>query len=219
MLAALGCAPAVAADRPVELSVFVGARTGADLDAGTTGGSSADAGVGPSLGLSVGWWVRPDAWLEVLFDRQRLEFDSGTTGRFDLDVDFLQFGASYEPPRNGPSPYVTVALGLSRYGADPGSVSDGTGFSASVAGGLKVPIGTRALFRLEARGWAAFTSASAAVSCGPGCSFDFSGSGWWQLGLRAGFAFRTHGRTPPGRVSPDGGTRECARCIASSSPR
>lgn len=191
-----------AAERPPELAVYLGARTGANLDATSSVGPEAEADAGLSWGVSVGWWVRPDAWFEVLFDRQTLEFaptPGSSIERFEMNSDFLQFGGAYEPPREGLRPYVTVALGLSRYGADPGSVSDSTGLSASIAGGFKVPMGRKALFRLEARGWAAFTSSSAAVSCGPGCSFAFSGEGWWQLGLRAGFAFR------PGRAALEGG--------------
>lgn len=91
-----------------------------------------------------------------------LEFDG-----FDMKVDFLQFAAGYEPPREGSRPYVTVGFGLSRYGADPGSVSASTGMSGSIGGGVKVPMGRRALFRLEARGWAGVTDSSAAIAWCP----------------------------------------------------
>jgi hypothetical protein len=186
-----------AADRHPEISASLGYRSGGSLDASSTGGPGADADAAPSWGLAVGWWVRPDGWFEVLYDRQALEFEpakGSTIERFDMSVDYLQFGAGYQPPRDGLSPYVTVAFGLSRYGADPGSVSESTGLSASIGGGFKVPIGKKTLFRLEARGWATLTSSSAAVTCGPGCSFAFSGEGWWQLGVRAAFSFCPQGR-------------------------
>ena len=67
------------------------------------------------------------------------------------------------------------------------------GLSGSIGGGFKVPLGRKASFRLEARGWAAFTGSSAAVVCGPGCSFGFSGEGWWQIGVRAAISFCPHG--------------------------
>jgi len=189
-------APIAAAERSVEIAPTVGYRNGATLDASSAGTGGAEASASWSWGLSFGWWVRPDGWLEVIFDRQTLDFepDAGSAARpFDIDVDYLQFGGGYEPPRAGLRPYVTAAFGLSRYGADPGSVSDATGLSASIGGGFKVPLSSKALLRLEARGFAVITSSSTEVVCGPGCSFSFSGSGFWQVGLRAAVAFRPGG--------------------------
>jgi hypothetical protein len=186
-----------AADRRPEYALFLGVRNGATVDASSTVGEGAEADASASWGVSAGWWVRPDGWFEVLFDRQVLRFEptrNSETEPFDMKVDFLQFGAGYEPPREGLKPYVTVGFGLSRYGADPGSVSESTGLSGSIGGGFKVPMGRKALFRLEARGWAGITSSSAAVVCGEGCSVGFGGSGWWQLGIRAGIAFCPDGR-------------------------
>ena len=131
--------PVAAADRSVELTGFLGYRDGGELQ-------GADADPAPSWGLGVGWWIRPDAWFEVFYDRQVLDFD-----RFDLAVDYLQFGGGYEPPRQGVRPYVTVAAGLGHFGADPGSVDDPVNFSGSIGGGFKLPLSRRALFRLEAR--------------------------------------------------------------------
>jgi len=170
-------APLLAADRPMELTGFLGYRDGADLQ-------ELEADGAPSWGLGVGWWVRPDAWFEVFYDRQTLDFDL-----FDLDVDYLQIGGGYEPPRQGVRPYVTVAAGLGRFGANPGHVDDSTGVSGSIGGGFKLPLSKKTLFRLEARGWAMVTSSSTAVVCGPGCSVSFSGEGWWQFGVRAAFSY------------------------------
>jgi hypothetical protein len=92
-------------------------------------------------------------------------------------------------------PYVTAAVGLARFGSIPGPESETTGLSASIGGGFKVPLGSKALFRLEARGWTVLTGGSATVVCGPGCSLTLNGSGWWQVGVRAAVAFRPAGRT------------------------
>jgi hypothetical protein len=189
LAALLAFSPLAAADRNPEYAVSLGIRNGATIDETSSGGASPEADPAISFGLSAGWWVRPDGWFEVLFDRQVLAFDT-----FDMNVDFLQFAAGYEPPSEGVKPYVTVGFGLSRYGADPGSVSDSTGLSASIGGGFKVPMGRKALFRLEARGWAGITSSSAAVVCGEGCALGFGGSGWWQLAVRAAIAWCPKGR-------------------------
>jgi hypothetical protein len=185
----LAVTPLAAADRHPEYALSLGFRNGASIDSSSSGGGRNEADPAASFGASVGWWVRPDGWFEVLFDRQVLAFDT-----FDMKVDFLQFGAGYEPPREGLKPYVTAGFGLSRYGADPGTVSDSTGLSASIGGGFKVPMGRKALFRLEVRGWSGITSSSAAVVCGEGCTVGFGGSGWWQLGVRAAIAFCPEGR-------------------------
>ncbi len=182
-----------AAERDAEFAPWLGFRSGASLDSTTAGVASAEADAAWSLGLSAGWKVRPDGWLEVLFDHQTLEFDQGSGAdarRFDVEVDYLQVGGGYEPPRAGTRPYVTAGLGLAWFGSDPGSVSDSMGLSGSIGGGFKVPIGRKALFRLEARAWAVLTSGTLAVDCGPGCRFSLGGEGFWQVGLRAAVAFR-----------------------------
>lgn len=199
VFALLAVTPVAAAERPMELSAWLGFRGGASVDASSTGGPGAEADPAASWGLSYGWWVRDDGWFEVLFDRQHLEFEpkSGSfVERFEMDVDFLQFGAGYEPKpkKKGVRPYVTAAFGISRWGADPGEVTESTGLSGSIGGGFKVPMGAKALFRLEARGYAALTSESAAVVCGDGCSFALGGEGWWQFGVRAAVAFRLGSR-------------------------
>jgi hypothetical protein len=177
LLALLLAQPLAAAERGMELTGFLGYRDGGHME-------DLDADPAPSWGVGVGWWVRPDAWFEVFYDRQELEFD-----RFDLTVDYLQIGGGYEPPKEGLRPYVTVALGAGRYGADPGHVSDSTGLSGSIGGGFKLPLSKKSLFRLEARGFGMVTSSSTTVECGPGCSVDFSAEGWWQFGVRAALAF------------------------------
>jgi hypothetical protein len=189
---ALAVTSLAAAERNIEIAPAVGYRNGASLDSNASGSAGADASASPSWGLSVGWWTRPDGWLEVLFDRQTLEFEptaSSQARRFDIVVDYLQFGGGYEPRRERVRPYVTASVGLNRFGSIPGPESETTGLSASIGGGFKAPLGRKVLFRLEARGWAVLTSGSATIVCGPGCSFTLNGSGWWQVGLRAAVAF------------------------------
>ena len=169
--------PAAANPRP-DLTVFLGYRSGASLE-------EVEADPAPSYGLSFGWWVREDGWFEALLERQTLDF-----GLFDLHLDTLQLGGGYEPARPGVRPYVTVAVGVAWYGADPGTVNDSLGLAGSVAAGAKVPLGDRTFLRFEARGYASFSSSSAAVVCGPGCTVAFGGEGFGQFGVRAGFGYR-----------------------------
>jgi hypothetical protein len=185
VVAAIGFRPASAAPRAVELLPLVGVRGGADLEADMPAVRPATAGPSPSFGLAVDWFVRPDAWFEVLADHQTLEFSA-----FDFAVDYLQFGGGYGPPEGRVRPYVTAGVGLTRYGASSGEVASTIGASGSIGGGLKVPIRQRLSFRFEVRGYATATDASVSVACGPGCVVQFGANGWYQLAATVGLAIR-----------------------------
>jgi hypothetical protein len=191
---AMTVAPAVAAPRPVELTPFIGVRGGANLEASVPAVPPAEAGPSVSFGLGVEVFVRPDGWFEAFIDHQTLSFTSAPsafgTSRFDFAVDYLQFGGGYEPPEGRVRPFVTAAVGLTRYGASTGELKNTLGASGSLGGGLRVPIGKRLALRFEVRGYATITDAALSVTCGPGCFIEFAGSGWYQLAARAGLSIR-----------------------------
>jgi hypothetical protein len=185
---------AAAAQYLVELVPMFGVRGGANLEADAPAVAKATASPSPSFGLAVDWFVRPDAWFELLADHQTLEFTSDPssfgTSAFDFAVDYLQFGGGYGPSEGRVRPYVTAGVGLTRYGASSGEVGSTIGASGSLGGGLKVPIGKRVAFRFEVRGYATTTDAAVSVTCGPGCFVQFAADGWYQLGVTAGLAIR-----------------------------
>jgi hypothetical protein len=194
VIGALSAAPAAAGRDAVEMLPVVGVRGGADLEADTPGVPKATASPAPSFGLVVDWYVRPDAWFEVLVDHQTLEFTSEPssfgTSRFDFAVDYLQFGGCYGPAEGRVRPYVAAALGLTHYGASPGEVGSTLGASGSLGGGLRVPVHDRLAFRFELRGYATLTSAAVSVAYGSGSVVQFGGSGWYQLAATFGVAIR-----------------------------
>jgi len=151
---------------------MVGFRNGANLDASQPGYPPATADASASFGLGADFYVHPDAWFETFLERQTLRFQADPNtfgiGRFDVSVDYLQFGGGYEPHPGRTRPFV----------------------SASIGGGMKVQIGRRAALKLELLGYATFSSSTVAVTCGPGCFVNFSGTGWYQLAARAGLAVR-----------------------------
>lgn len=196
-VAALAAAavPAAAGDRRIELVPMAGLRGGATLDSNRTAVPPAEADPSLSYGLDLVVYLRPDAWFETFWDRQTLRFtadpDVFGAGRFDFTVDYLQFGGGYEGrPEATVSPFVTASLGLTHYAADAGSVGSSTGFSGSLGGGFKVPAGKRVAFRFEVRGYATVTDAAVSATCGPGCTVQFSSSGWYQISARAGLVIR-----------------------------
>ena len=192
--AAAAAEPAAAKPYPVELIPTIGVRNGATLDADTVGLPPATADASPSFGLTVDWFVRPDAWFEVFVDHQTLSFTSDPaafgTSSFDLAIDYLQFGGGYGPATGRVRGYVTAAVGLTRYGASPGDVGSSIGASGSLGGGMKVPVSSRMALRFELRGYATVTDAAVSVTCGPGCFVQFAADGWYQLGLTFGLAIR-----------------------------
>jgi hypothetical protein len=195
LLAAFAGAAARAAEPapPIDLMPSLGVRNGIDLQASVPAVPPAEAGASASLGLGVEVFVRPDGWFEAYVDHQNLRFTAdpafGTT-RFDLAVDYLQFGGGYEPQIGRVRPFVAAALGITRYGASNGTVKNTIGASGSLGGGFRVPVSDRVSFRFEVRGYATASSAAVSVACGAGCFVEFAASGWYQLAARAGIAVR-----------------------------
>jgi len=193
-IAAAAAPYAATAEPRFELTPGVGVRGGLVLEADDPLDLRSEANPAGSWGLSLAWFVRSDGWLEVLFDRHRLRFRGDGSGAveddFDLEVDYLQLGGGYQPRRRGARPYVTVAVGVTRQHAYPGSTSQSVVPSGSIGGGVKLPMGRRALLRLEGRAWGTFTETEVSVACGAGCRVDLRGTGWGQLGLNAGLSFK-----------------------------
>jgi len=192
--AATPAAPAAAGERPIELVPMVGVRGGANLEPDQPGYPPAEAQPSISYGLDLDVYLRPDAWFETFIDRQTLSFDADPAvfgaSQFEMNVDYLQFGGGYEPSQGKVTPFVSATLGLTRYGADTGTVDHTIGFSGSIGGGFKAPIGKRVKIKLEVLGYATASGAALSVSCGPGCFVQFASGGWYQIAARVGLAIR-----------------------------
>ena len=178
----------------MQLIPTVGVRSGLELEAEIPATPPAEADPSLSFGLTFDVGLSRETWFEVLLERQQLEFTappgSFTVPRFDVNVDYLHFGASYGPVREGLRPYVSVAAGLTHFGLDDASTDSSLAFSGSLAGGFDAALSPRLALRIEGRGYATFAASALAVTCGPGCVVEFDGSGWYQFALRAGLAIR-----------------------------
>jgi hypothetical protein len=188
-LAALAAAPC-RAEHVVELVPAIGVRNGVTLSPDASGVGKVEAGMSGTIGFGVNVQVKPDGWFESFVDHQSLTFDGAGTDPFDVAVDYLQFGGRYQPGEGSIHPFVSAALGFTRFGSHPGDVGNSVGVSGSLAGGFQVPIGRSAAFHFEARGYATLDNAAISAVCGPGCFITFHGDGWYQFAARAGFAFR-----------------------------
>lgn len=189
----LGVLSVQAADREIELTPLIGVRGGATLDPQFIEDGRAKADATESYGLLLDFRVKPTAKVEIFADRQRLTFENSEISgadRFDLTVDYLQAGSTYEPRRKRHRPFVGFALGLVRFGSDSASIRDSVGLSASLGGGLKVPLKDRLALRLELRYYGTISDASVFASCGPGCSVELDSDGWSQFAGRIGLAIK-----------------------------
>lgn len=208
VLLSIAVPPLRASDRSVEITPLLGLRGGATLDSNRAAEEKAEADAAPSVGLAVDFRVRPDARVEVFLDRQVLEFDADPVlfgaERFDLTIDYLHAGGVYEPPGRRARPFVSAALGLTRFDPDGASVDDSLSLSGSLAGGVKIPMGARLSLRLEARAYASFSDLSIQASCGPGCVVNLAAGGWYQVAGRIGLAIRLSREVPPGRGGSEG---------------
>ncbi len=193
IVAAVAMTPAAFAS-DVELIPFIGGRGGASVDLDDPAEGSLDADAALSFGMTVTWPVRPDGMLEVFFDRMNTSFDRASDplapGPFDVTVDYLHFGGIYEPPGDKVRPFVAASLGVTHYDSGDVEVRDDFGFSGSAAAGARIILNDRLSLRLEARGYATFTSVEFAGVCGAGCIVAIKGSGWYELSGRFGFAIR-----------------------------
>jgi hypothetical protein len=182
------------AKSPVWLIPQIGVRGGANLEADVPAVPPATASPSLSFGLAADVYIRPDAWFEVFADHQTLHFTSDPsafgTESFDFAVDYLQFGGGYGPAEGRVQPYVTASVGLTRYGTSSGDVGSTIGFSGSIGGGMKVPVGKRLALRFDLRGYATLTDAAVSVTCGPGCFVNFSANGWYQVAGTVGLAIK-----------------------------
>jgi hypothetical protein len=187
-LAAGSAAPAVG--ESFKLTLLGGLATGFDLDDGATG-VARPADEGPALGLALGFPLRDNRTLEVVWVDQHFDVPpvayGGETIGFALDT--ITIGGTVEWPKGRLSPFLSGTGGFTLLRPDDSAYDIELLLAASIGGGVKVELADWLALRLEGRGVAMFTTGGVAGVCGGGCVLTFSGSGLIQLELLAGLAF------------------------------
>ena len=79
---------------------------------------------------------------------------------FDIDVNYYHIGVLGQWPTEHVTPFVSGGLGVADLRPTHPGLSDSRRFSATLGGGIKVPIAEHVGFRLEARGYWSDTSES-----------------------------------------------------------
>jgi hypothetical protein len=173
-----------------ELTVLSGLGLGGEFEDAATG-ETRQPDEALSLGLALGFQLGNGRTLEVVWTHQELQVPPTTDGGagVDLGLDSLGVGGTYEWASGAVQPFVSGTAGLTVLSPDAGYDLEVL-LSATLGGGVKIPVSPKVGVRLEARGALMLATGSAAGVCGSGgCLLTFSGAGLARLELLAGLSF------------------------------
>lgn len=174
--------------RDVEVAPQVGGRFGGELtDEATNRDVSLDSGT--AFGLEVDVALAGEGrYLRLFWSRERTEAElpDPALPPQPLTLDYLHFGGVYRLTQRTVHPYVAAGVGLMVIDADDSEVFP----SASLAGGVRWPIGSRLALWIEGRGIATFETGEAQLVCGGGCVLGLSGGGFFQTEIQTGLSVR-----------------------------
>ncbi len=199
-------ARAQAPDPVAEFTPFAGYRAGGRFDFNeavvtppSTGTQPVDLDSDASFGLDVGVYRDSTSFYELLYSRQQAAMNSSATALrgAKMRVEYYQFGGTVLYPNDDRRavPYLSLTIGATRFSADGGGSGSGTDFSASLGGGVRVPLGTNVIATAGLRGYATFTHADAQFLCvsgsaGATCLLKSTGSVFFQGEAQLGLTFR-----------------------------
>jgi hypothetical protein len=189
-------APAALAEGfTLRVSPFATYRAGGqfeDVSGRTTRTLGSHAGVAFAVGLTAGESAKE---YELFYSRQATRI--GGHAPFDVDVEYLHFGGTvdYGDESERYVPYVVGGLGATRMTPHGPGLSDETHWSASLGGGLKVPVTERVLIRLELRGYFTSLHGHSDIFCissngSANCAIRVKGNGLFQGEALGGVSFR-----------------------------
>ena len=173
-----------------ELTVLAGLGLGGEFEDAATG-ESRQPDEALSLGLVLGFQLGNGRTFEVVWTHQQLQVPATPDGGagVDLGLDSVGAGGTYEWASGKLRPFVSGTAGLTLLSPDAAGYDLEVLLSATLGGGVKIPISPRVGVRLEARGALMLATGSAAGVCGGGgCLLTFSGAGLARIELLAGLA-------------------------------
>jgi hypothetical protein len=198
-LAALAASGSTAAAAPfAELTPFAGYRVGNDLQTtGQDGTTSADPRDGNGWGLDFGLYRDAESFYELLYSRRDAGLDSATgTGSVDLRIEYLHFGGTllFPQPR-GYAGYLSMTLGMTRFGASAGGYGSDSKLSGSLGGGVRFFMGERLAATVGVRGYLTMVDSDTELVCisaggAAECLVKSSGRSFFEAEAQAGVTFR-----------------------------
>ena len=150
-------------------------------------------------GLAVNIMASNRSSWEIFYSRQETEADtrglSMPEPAFDLTVDKLEFGGTYDVQTKYPRPYVAASVGLTHLDPSGTGLDSDTYFSFSLGGGIKLLERQRVGLRLDARWLATVIQDSTNLFCSSGpaggvCLIEVDGDILSQVRLSLGVTFR-----------------------------
>ena len=157
---------------------------------------SADLEDGGGWGVGLALYRDPDSFYEFLYSRQATRIDRNAPAGASLEVitEYYHLGGTL---LFDTSPawrtWLSLTAGMTRFKAEGFSAE--SEFSASLGGGLRVPLGERVALTLGLRGYLTFVDTDTQFFCGSidgtgGCLLSSTGSTIFQAEASAGLAFR-----------------------------
>jgi hypothetical protein len=197
-VALMVAAPALRADDLpwIQVAAHAGYRAGGSLEDLDTGADrDLDEGAGFAIALERRFRPGDERFYQLWYSHRRSAVPDGGADA-DVDIEYLHLGGTLPIGRQERAqPYFAAGLGVTRFAASATGSADETRVSGSMAVGVELPIGERAAFRLEARGYLTAVDSDRAIFCrsdnGSGfCRIAASGSTLFQAEALAGIALR-----------------------------
>lgn len=173
-LVASAAAPADAQDEKrvaprVDVTPFVGYRTGDDFDLEDADGtkSSADVDDGASYGIDLGLYRDRHSFYELLYSRKQgdLDFELETAPDAELTTEYYHFGGTLLFADEGYLvPWLSLTIGATRLSAS-GPYDSETRFSTSLGGGVRLPFNDQVSANLGLRGYLTLLDSESDIFC------------------------------------------------------
>ena len=181
-----------------EITPFIGYRTGGQFDE-MNGDAEFELTESDSLGFLFNVAANSNGQYELLYAQQSTLLDSGglfvSEPRFDLDVEYFQFGGTYLFDGDVARPFIALTIGMSRFDPQPAEFSAENFFAASFGAGIQLNPRGRVGLRLEGRVYTSLVDDNSRIFCGSdfgvgGCLIEIDGTLLTQWEARAGIVFR-----------------------------
>ncbi len=181
--------------RAIEIAPFVGYQVGGQ--AGSFQGRL-DIRGGLAYGIAFDIRVRPDATIELVYNRQETDLDIQDNrpliperSRIGLAVEYFHFGGTVEFGQKRMRPYFAMTIGASRFDPKVEQAGDEWRFSVAFGGGFKYYVSDRLALRVDARVYPTFLSTNGGFFCSlpGGCLVSITGDFLVQANATAGLAF------------------------------
>jgi len=174
------------------VSIFAGYRGGGEFEESGTG-EKLKLDENSTGGFTIDWDYVDNTTIQLFYSHQETQLLSTAAGPdalFDLDIDYLGVGGTYQWPGKTMEPYLAGTLGLTHFRPEADGYSAKSRVHLSLGFGTLVNLTKRFGLKFEARTYATFLNSDGAMFCNNGnCTVFVSSSALLQYELMAGINF------------------------------